>query len=157
MTTISQKKDTAPPEFRKLAMARLYNNDEFVAYLDARPCETCPEGDCCCGAPTDWLEAAAMEAYVAFTEALDTWVETLIAGRPPDTTLVEWEHRELEKRAEDAAEMRAEVEACPLCGKPSDDGSVHQDCVDYEAVRADLIPAEKAADILAEQRARRLL
>ena len=35
---------------------------------------------------------------------------------------------------------------CPLCGKPSDDGDVHQDCADYEAMCADAIPAEDAAE-----------
>ncbi len=103
---IPVKKESAPPAFRELAGSRLYCNDEFIAYLDARPCETCPEGDCCCGAPADWLEAAAMEAYTAFTERLDEWVETLIAGRPYDTPLVEWEHRELVD-IDDAKEIAA--------------------------------------------------
>ncbi len=86
---------TALPKFRKLADGRLAYNREFQKYLDWRVCETCPEGKCFCPTPPEWLEAAAMEAYTAFTETLDTWVETLIAGRPYDTPLVEWEHREL--------------------------------------------------------------
>ncbi len=98
--TIPVKKDTAPPAFRELAGARLYNNDEFDKYLDARPCETCPEDDCTCGAPDEWLEAAAMEAYTAFTETLDTWVTTLIQGRPPTQPLVEWEARDLDPHAD---------------------------------------------------------
>ncbi|MCH7553828.1 MAG: hypothetical protein IIC82_07520 [Chloroflexi bacterium] len=101
MTTIPVKKDTAPPEFRKLAESCLYDNEEFIAWLD----ELVGDGN---PIPDEHLEAAAMEAYVAFTEALDTWVETLIAGRPYDTPLVEWEHRELDK-TQDVAEMLAEM------------------------------------------------
>ncbi len=44
--------------------------------------------------------------HTAFTETLDTWVETLIAGRPYDTPLVEWEARELID-IDDAAEIAA--------------------------------------------------
>ena len=87
--------DTAPSEFRDLAEARLYNNDGFNNYADR--CADVGAGN---SIPADWLEAAAMEAYVAFTEALDTWVETLIAGRPPTQSLVEWEHRDLSPHAD---------------------------------------------------------
>ena len=96
--------DTAPPKFRELADNHLYGNREFIEHLDAQPCGECPPGECQCAAPAKWLEAAAMEAYTAFTERIDTWVETLIAGRPYDTPLVEWEHRELDPVAEMLAE-----------------------------------------------------
>ncbi|MCH8309947.1 MAG: hypothetical protein IIB17_05540 [Chloroflexi bacterium] len=109
MTTIPVKKDTAPPAIRDMTQARLYDNDEFTRYLDGRCSSSWSEDDCTCGAPDEWLEAAAMEAYVAFTEALDTWVTTLIQGRPPTQPLVEWEHRDLDNRLPDAAEMLAEM------------------------------------------------
>ncbi len=83
--------DTAPFRFRELADNRLHGNHEFIAHLDAQPCGECPPGECQCVAPDKWLEAAAEEADTACTETLDTWVETLIAGRPYDTPLVEWE------------------------------------------------------------------
>ena len=93
--------DTAPPEYVKMARERLYNSGEFNFYLNRRACASCRiEQTCDCPAPAEWLDAAAMEAYVAFTECLDTWVETLIAGRPYDRPLVEWEHRELSPQAE---------------------------------------------------------
>ncbi len=94
---------TAPPVFWKLVRDRLYDSHEWNEYLDKR----LGLGTV---APAAWTEAAAEEAYVAFTERLDEWVETLIAGRPYDTPLVEWEHRELDKRPQQAAEMRAEME-----------------------------------------------
>ncbi len=100
------KKDPAPLKFRELAESRLYGSREFIAYLDGLPCGECPVGECQCAAPPEWLEAAAMEAYTAFTETLDTFVETLIAGRPYATPLVEWEHRELVD-IDDAAEIAA--------------------------------------------------
>jgi hypothetical protein len=89
---------------RSRVVTYLYNNDAFSAhvdkYLQGRSCDECKDG-CWCGAPDEWLDAAAMEAYTAFTETLDTWVETLIAGRPYDTPLVEWEHRELKAEHQD--------------------------------------------------------
>ncbi len=97
---------TAPSRFKDMAFDRLYGNHEFIAHLDAQPCGECPPGECQCVAPAKWLEAAAMEAYTAFTERLDEWVETLIAGRPYDTPLVEWEHRELVD-IDDAKEIAA--------------------------------------------------
>ena len=100
--------DTAPFPYGKLSDARLLYSREFQAYLNWRVCETCPDGECDCPAPAEWLEAAAMEAYVAFTEALDMFVETLIAGRPYDTPLVEWEHRDLDK-TQDVAGLLAEM------------------------------------------------
>ncbi|KKM83460.1 hypothetical protein LCGC14_1309200 [marine sediment metagenome] len=106
MTTIPVKKDTAPPAMQSMAEKYLYDSKEFTELLDGRPCGECPGGECQCAAPTRWLEAAAMEAYVAFTETLDAWVETLIAGRPYDTPLVEWEHRELVD-IDDAKEIAA--------------------------------------------------
>ena len=79
------------------------------------------------------MEAAAMEAYTAFTETLDTWVETLIAGRPYDTPLVEWEHRELDPVAEMLAEHgRARREL-------------------GESLMEDCIPAEDAPEAAASQ------
>ena len=101
MTTIPVKKDTAPPDYERLAWERLLANKDYGKYLDDSVGWEEPITD-------DHLEAAAMEAYVAFTETLDTWVETLIAGRPPTQSLVEWEHWELDQRPQQAAEMRAE-------------------------------------------------
>ncbi len=98
------KKDTAPRAFLGRAEEWLLDNAKFNAYLDSHA-----DVGKCNPIPTEWVEAAAMEAYTAFTETLDTWVETLIAGRPYDTPLVEWEHRELDKRPQQAAEMRAEM------------------------------------------------
>ena len=98
--TIPVKKDTAPPAYRDMAQVLLYDNDEFIVWLD----EHAGEGE---PIPDDHLEAAAMEAYTAFTETLDTWVTTLIQGRPYDTPLMEWEARDLEKQ--DVAEMLAEM------------------------------------------------
>ena len=100
--TIPAKKDTAPPDYERLARAWLYANDEFSKYLD----DLVGEGNLM---PNEHRDAAAMEAYVAFTETLDTWVETLIAGRPYDTPLVEWEHRELVD-IDDAKEIAANQE-----------------------------------------------
>ena len=100
------KKDSAPPWMQSMAEQWLYNSREFQRYLDWRVCETCPEGECRCAAPTEWLSEAGLEAYTAFTEALDEWVKTLIAGRPYDTPLVEWEHRELVD-IDDAKEIAA--------------------------------------------------
>ena len=100
--------DTAPPWMQSIADTYLRDHHEFQAYLDARLCETCPEGECCCPAPAEWLDTAGLEAHVAFTEALDTWVETLIQGRPPTQPLVEWEHRDPDK-TQDVAEMLAEM------------------------------------------------
>jgi len=104
MATIP-KQDTAPLGFQAKTMTHFYNSRAISAYLD-KVCETCPKSGCDCPFPAGWMEAAAMEAYVAFTETLDTWVETLIAGRPYDTPLVEY--RELDERPQAAAEMRAE-------------------------------------------------
>ena len=102
MTTIPVKKDTAPSTFKDMAQARLYDNEEFGEWLDEHAGVDEPVSD-------EHLEAAAMEAYVAFTETLDTWVTTLIQGRPPTQPLVEWEHRDLDNRLPDAAEMLAEM------------------------------------------------
>ncbi|KKM74265.1 hypothetical protein LCGC14_1402130 [marine sediment metagenome] len=99
MTTIPIKKDTAPAAIRKLIRDWLYDSREWNEYLDKR----LGLGTV---APTEWMDAAALEAYTAFTETLDTWVETLIAGRPYDTPLVEWEHRELVD-IDDAKEIAA--------------------------------------------------
>ncbi len=94
--------DTAPPPFEELARERLYGSVEYGTWLSDHVGLAEP-------IPDSHLEAAAMEAYTAFTEALDTWVETLIAGRPYEMPLVEWEHRDLDKRPQQAAEMRAEM------------------------------------------------
>ena len=91
------KQDTAPPEFKLLAESWLLGSKGYNAYLDDLVGPGAPF-------PDEQLEAAAMEAYTAFTETLDAWVETLIAGRPYDTPLVEWEHRELDPVAEMLAE-----------------------------------------------------
>ncbi len=96
---MTMKKDTARLKFAELTRERLYDNDEYGKYLDDLDGEGNP-------APEAQIEAAALEAYVAFTETLDTWVETLIAGRPYDTPLVEWEHRELVD-IDDAKEIAA--------------------------------------------------
>ena len=98
--------DTAPPEIRKLADDYLdyrwqFDND-FQALLD-RVLE--PNQ----GIPLDWAEALASELFAAINDRCAEWVETLIAGRPYDTPLVEWEARDLDKRPQDAAEMRAEM------------------------------------------------
>ena len=87
--------DTAPTPIRDMAGLWLYNHQELQVYLDGRACDACPEDECRCPMPYEWVEAAAMEAYTAFTETLDTFVETLIAGRPPTKPLVEWAAREL--------------------------------------------------------------
>ncbi len=86
--------DTVPREFVALARERLYDNDDYSGYLD----DLVGEGE---PIPDEHIEAAAMEAYTACTETLDTFVETLIAGRPYDTPLVEWEHRELQPEHQD--------------------------------------------------------
>ncbi len=104
MTEPSQptKKDTAPPEFRELADAWLerqaHLGNDFSAFLD----EMLEPNQCI---PIAWAGALASE----IDEVVGEWVETLIAGRPYDTPLVEWEHRELDDRPQDAAEMRAEM------------------------------------------------
>ncbi len=93
------KKDTAPPEIMELADRRLLGDTNLNTFLDSHA-DVGPDNL----VPTEWLEAAAQEAYVAATEALDEWMRTLIAGRPYDTPLVEWEHRELNPVAEMLAE-----------------------------------------------------
>ncbi|KKM91573.1 hypothetical protein LCGC14_1227110 [marine sediment metagenome] len=91
--------DTAPLAIRVLVLDYLLGSSEFSDHLDVCVGEGNP-------IPAEWLDAAAMEAYVAATEALDEWMRTLIAGRPYDTPLVEWEHRELVD-IDDAKEIAA--------------------------------------------------
>ncbi len=47
------------------------------------------------------VEALAQEFDAAITDRGMEWVETLIAGRPYATPLVEWEHRELQPEHHD--------------------------------------------------------
>ncbi len=94
--------DTAPLAIRELVLDYLLGSSEFSDHLDVCVGEGNP-------IPEDWVGTAAMEAYTAFTETLDTFVETLIAGRPYDTPLVEWEHRELVD-IDDAKEIAANQE-----------------------------------------------
>ncbi|KKK92998.1 hypothetical protein LCGC14_2697260 [marine sediment metagenome] len=60
--------------------------------------------------PTKWADALARELEAAISDRSAKWLETLIAGRPYDTPLVEWEARELDERPQEAEEMRAEME-----------------------------------------------
>ena len=76
-------------------------NKDFAAFLDS----TLEPSQCI---PTKWADALASELEAAISDRQGVWVETLIAGRPYDTPLVEWEHRELDK-TQDVAEMLAEM------------------------------------------------
>ncbi len=108
------RKDTAPPALRSMAEEWLRDSHEWNEYLDKR----LGFGTV---APTEWLEAAGMEAYVAFTEALDTWLETLKEGRPPTQYVVAWEARDLDERPQEAQEMTAaEFEAQREMGRHDD-------------------------------------
>ncbi len=107
--TIPVKKDTAPPAIRKLAEDYIFANYERI--LDSQPCGVCAALDqsCGCPIPDEWVAALADEMMSAVIDTYLEWIRTFIAGRPYDTPLVEWEHRELDKRPQQAAEMRAEM------------------------------------------------
>ena len=119
MTEASQpiKKDTAPPEIRKLAEKWLYvladhEPNAFAAALDIRQCASCAANElmaCRCPIPDEWVGALADEMMSAIIDSYLAWSRTLIQGRPLTQPLVEWEHRELDDRPQDAAEMRAEM------------------------------------------------
>ena len=99
--------DTAPPEIRKLAEDCLMS-EAFSEYLDGRDCAPCAamEQLCRCPVPEEWIDALAGELDAAISDRQGEWLETLIAGRPYDTPLVEWEHRELVD-IDDAKEIAA--------------------------------------------------
>lgn len=81
-------KDAAPPEFVKMARAWLYDRAESDKELDALYPPGLPF-------PEALIEALAREFDAAISDRGGEWVTTLIAGRPHDTPLVEWEARDL--------------------------------------------------------------
>ena len=87
MTTIPVKKDTVPRVIRDMAIDWLADND----------------------LPAEWEDSVAKEFDAAIADRKIELVRTHEQGRPYDTPLVEWEHRELDDRPQDAAEMRAEM------------------------------------------------
>ncbi len=90
---------TAPPNYLKMAINWLLDRAQSDKELDA----LFPPG---LPFPDTWYEALAQEFAEAINDCGGEWVETLIAGRPYDTPLVEWEHRELVD-IEDAKEIAA--------------------------------------------------
>ena len=73
MAPIPVKKDTAPPEFVKMARAWLYDND----------------------LPAEWEDAVAQEFDAAIADRKLEIVSTHEQGRPYALSLVEWEARDL--------------------------------------------------------------
>ncbi len=90
---------TAPPDYFKMALNWLLDRAQSDREFDA----LFPPG---LPFPHAWYEALAKEFAEAISDRGGEWVKTLIAGRPYDTPLVEWEHRELVD-IDDAAEIAA--------------------------------------------------
>ena len=123
-TETNREQDTPPPALQSMAADWLYQQAEldpdFAALLDNRPCAPCAalEQEPPFGSPSpprrvcrhpitdEWVNALANEYEAAISDRQGEWVETLIAGRPYDTPLVEWEHRELVD-IDDAKEIAA--------------------------------------------------
>ncbi len=108
--------DTAPPAIRELAEKWLYTladheSNAVRSALDLRQCASCAanEQPCRCPIPDEWVAALSDEMMAAVIDSYLAWSRTLTEGRPPTLSLVEWEHRELDKRPQQAAEMRAEM------------------------------------------------
>ncbi len=70
---------TAPREYVKMARSWLYDND----------------------LPAEWEDAVAQEFDAAIADRKIEIVSTHEQGRPYDTPLVEWEHRELQPEHQD--------------------------------------------------------
>jgi hypothetical protein len=111
-------KDTAPPEFVKMAVEWLEEqaevDDGFRALLERRRCSTCvfdgsQRNPCECPIADEWVEALASEFDAAISDRRIEWLQTLKEGRVPTQYVVEWEARDLDKRPQQAAEMRAEM------------------------------------------------
>ena len=99
MSTIPVTKDTAPPEFVKMARNWLLDRGQYDKELDALMPPDIPF-------PDGWVEALAGEFAAAILDRGIEWVRTLKEGRPPTTYVVEWEARDLIP-AEDALEVAA--------------------------------------------------
>ncbi len=116
MSTISQQKDTAPPEFVKMARSWLYDND----------------------LPAEWEDAVALEFDAAIADRKIEIVRTHAEGRPADMAITTWLAQEAYMVASEGGP------ACPLCSFPSEGGEVHQECADHEQFIGDMLPRREA-------------
>ncbi len=105
-TETNRKQDTPSPALQSIAAGWL-NDQEAFDHEFAALLESLLGRDALI--PDDWIDALAQDLDAALTDRLLEWTQTLIAGRPYDTPLVEWEARDLIP-AEDAAEAAASQE-----------------------------------------------
>jgi hypothetical protein len=103
-TETHREKDTPSPALQSMAAGWL-NDQETFDHEFAALLESLLGRDALI--PDDWIDALARELDAAISDRQVKWVETLIAGRPYDTPLVEWEARDLID-IDDAKEIAAD-------------------------------------------------
>ena len=102
-TETHREKDTPSPALQSMAAGWL-NDQEAFDHVFAALLESLLGRDALI--PDDWIDALAQDLDAALADRLLEWMQTLKQGRPYDTPLVEWEHRELVD-IDDAKEIAA--------------------------------------------------